>query len=203
MLAAAADATAPPAPARLTGTRKARDAVPFADIARARTPPVGERFRLRSTRPDSRTHYRAVRLRQPRRCRSSTKKNPGFSAPRHLFAQGLHKFRPSLDLAWHASARGLAGLGRFAASPFRCIAAPQIPPPLHCIPKSANCRDRLKPAAPRWPVLQGGPSGTDLAATRLAPANPSCVGVHLMGNRREREAAQKNTEAAMLRISAR
>jgi len=35
------------------------------------------------------------------------------------------------------------------------------------------------------------PACKDLAATRLAPANPSCVGVHLMCNRREREAAQK------------
>jgi hypothetical protein len=51
---------------------------------------------------------------------------PGVSEPRHLFAQGLRKLRPSLDLARHASARSLAGLGSFPTAPFATASATQI-----------------------------------------------------------------------------
>jgi hypothetical protein len=52
----------------------------------------------------------------------STQKNPGAGEPHHFFAQGLRNghaashLRPSLDLAWNASTRVLAGRGRKPAN---------------------------------------------------------------------------------------
>ena len=126
--------------------------------------------------------HRSQSTQRNRAIPSATDNSHGVSEPRHLFAQGLRKLRPSLDLARHASARGLAGLTSFPTAPLHC--REPLRGRYRFVPTVKNWRDRMEPAAPKVAGCK------DLAASRLAAANPSCVGVRLMCNSREREAAQ-------------
>ncbi len=169
MLAAAANATATPAPGRhrrfTNGFSRRPFRYPARDMGVAGCRMVsglfnalGWRMILARGRQEKLVDCCLVAI-APRR-----EKIPGVSEPRHLFAQGLHRFRPSLDLARHAFARGLAGLGSFPTAPLHC--REPLRGRYRFVPTVENWRDRMKPAAPKVAGCK------DLAASRLAAANP-------------------------------